>query len=73
MEDLARKSIEEEGEVITETMARVLAEQGATARARRLYKLLAERHPEKRIYFATLARELGRGADGVGREQHPSS
>lgn len=68
VEDLARKSIEEEGEVITETMARVLAEQGATARARRLYKLLGDRYPEKRVYFAALARELGRGGGKEGEE-----
>jgi hypothetical protein len=68
VEDWARKSIEEEGEVITETMARVLAEQGATARARRLYKLLGDRYPEKRVYFATLARELGRPGGKEGEE-----
>jgi hypothetical protein len=64
VEDLARKSIEEDEEVVTETMARILAAQGATARARKMYQLLALKFPEKSTYFALQSRKLGKASSG---------
>ena len=60
VEDLARKSIEEDEEVVTETMARILAAQGATARARKMYQLLALKFPEKSTYYQRLASKVGK-------------
>ncbi len=43
---------------LTQTWARILAEQGKTAEAAAVYRALALRHPDKSRYFAALIREL---------------
>ena len=56
--DLTRGSFKEEDEFFTETMARLLAQQGKTDKARWVFKKLMEIHPEKSIYFATQLKNL---------------
>ncbi len=45
-------------EVVTETMAEVLAKQGMPARARAVYEKLSLLNPDKRAYFATKIEQL---------------
>lgn len=48
----------EQTDVITETMAEVLAKQGKNAQAIDLYSKLSLLHPEKSVYFASRIQEL---------------
>lgn len=48
---LAKDSLEDNFEWVTETMAKLYVAQGKTERARKAYKQLIKLHPEKSIYF----------------------
>lgn len=64
IKELAKESLVEDTSLITETMARIYAAQGQLGRARRAYKLLALKYPEKSVYFAAQSKKLGRrGSD----------
>lgn len=60
IKELAKESLVEDASLITETMARIYAAQGQFGRARRAYKLLALKYPEKSVYFAAQSKKLGR-------------
>jgi len=60
VKELAKESLVEDTSLITETMARIYAAQGQLGRARRAYKLLALKYPEKSVYFAAQSKKLGR-------------
>lgn len=60
VKELAKESLVEDTSLITETMARIYAAQGQLGRARRAYKLLALKYPEKSVYFAAQSKQLGR-------------
>ena len=60
VKELAKESLVEDTSLITETMARIYAAQGQMGRARRAYKLLALKYPEKSVYFAAQSKKLGR-------------
>ncbi len=60
IKELAKESLVEDASLITETMARIYAAQGQIGRARRAYKLLALKYPEKSVYFAAQSKKLGR-------------
>lgn len=60
VKELAKESLVEDASLITETMARIYAQQGQIGRARRAYKLLALKYPEKSVYFAAQSKKLGR-------------
>ena len=65
VKELAKESLVEDTSLITETMARIYASQGQLGRARRAYKLLALKYPEKSVYFAAQSKKLGRrGPEG---------
>jgi hypothetical protein len=57
--DLARASVEEQEELVTETMALLYVRQGQVERARRAYTQLALKYPEKSTYFAAALKNLG--------------
>ena len=57
--DLARASVEEQEELVTETMALLYVRQGQVERARRAYAQLALKYPEKSTYFASALKNLG--------------
>lgn len=63
VKELAKESLVEDASLITETMARIYAAQGQIGRARRAYKLLALKYPEKSVYFAAQSKKLGRKAE----------
>lgn len=64
VEDLARQSVLEDATLVTETMARVYAKQGQIGKARKAYKLLSLKYPEKSTYFAAQLKHLGKSAPG---------
>jgi hypothetical protein len=55
---MAKKSIEENDEIVSETLAKIYADQGDTQRAIRVYKKLGLLNPEKSVYFAALIKKL---------------
>lgn len=59
--ELARESIAEDVSLVTETMARIYAGQGHLGRARKAYRLLALKYPEKSVYFAAQSKKLASG------------
>ncbi|MFT4678180.1 MAG: hypothetical protein ACI84C_000340 [Flavobacteriales bacterium] len=58
--DLAKHSLVEDDSFVTETMAKIYAQQGKLDKARKAYKLLSLKYPEKSIYFAHQLKKLGR-------------
>lgn len=54
----AMDSISTETGIISESLAKLLAEQGKTDRAIAMYKKLSLRNPEKSSYFARLIDQL---------------
>ncbi len=57
-EDWAKQGLVEDPSLVTETMAKLYAAQGQIGRARKAYKLLALKYPEKSVYFAALLKKL---------------
>jgi hypothetical protein len=51
----------EDESFVTETLAAIYARQGKIAKAKRAYKLLALKYPEKSIYFAAQLKKLEKG------------
>jgi len=61
--NMAKKSVQESDEFITETLARIYAKQGNYPKAIRAYQKLSLKFPEKTTYFAALIEELKRTPD----------
>ena len=57
-EEWAAQGLVEDPSLVTETMAKLYAQQGQIGRARKAYKLLALKYPEKSIYFAAQLKKL---------------
>lgn len=58
--NMAKKSVQESDEFITETLARIYVKQGNIPKAIRAYQKLSLKFPEKTTYFAALIEELKR-------------
>ena len=58
VENKARKSSEEQFDLVTETLAGIYADQAMYVKAIEVYKKLILRFPEKKSYFATQIKEL---------------
>ncbi len=58
--NMAKKSVQESDEFITETLARIYGKQGNISKAIRAYQKLSLKFPEKSSYFAALIEELKR-------------
>ena len=57
-EEWAKQGLVEDSSLVTETMAKLYAQQGQMSRARKAYKLLALKYPEKSVYFAAQLKKL---------------
>jgi hypothetical protein len=57
-DNLAKMSVVEDESFVTETMAKIFARQGNIRKAKRAYKLLSLKYPEKSIYFANQIKKL---------------
>jgi hypothetical protein len=55
---MAQKSIEDNDEIVSETLANIYAAQGDIQRAMKVYKKLGLLNPEKSAYFAALIKKL---------------
>lgn len=58
-ENMAKKSLIDNENIVTETLAKVYADQGNISKAKSIYEQLILRFPEKKSYFASLIRNLG--------------
>ena len=58
-EDISRRSVTDEGELVSETLAQIYLKQGNKARAVRIYEALKLKYPEKSAYFESLLQKLG--------------
>jgi hypothetical protein len=58
--NMAKESLEEDYNLVTETMAKLYVKQGKMEKARKAYKKLIELFPEKSIYFATQLKNLNK-------------
>lgn len=58
--NMAKKSVQDSDEFVTETLARIYAKQGNIPKAVRAYQKLSLKFPEKTAYFAALIEELKR-------------
>jgi hypothetical protein len=58
--NMAKKSVQESDDFVTETLARIYAKQGNFPKAIRTYQKLSLKYPEKSTYFAALIEELKR-------------
>jgi pentatricopeptide repeat protein len=56
--NLAKESLEEDPELVTETMAQLFARQGKFDKARKVYRKLMEQFPEKSVYFAAQLKSI---------------
>ncbi|HEV7231989.1 MAG TPA: hypothetical protein VGO45_11705 [Bacteroidia bacterium] len=59
--NMARQSVVEDLDFVTETLAGIYAKQGNTAKAIRAYQTLSLKYPEKKLYFASLIEKLEQG------------
>ena len=57
-EEWAQRGLVEDPSLVTETMAKLYAQQGQMSRARKAYKLLALKYPAKSVYFAAQLKKL---------------
>ena len=60
VEEWASKGLEEDPSLVTETMAKLYAKQGQISRARKAFKLLALKYPDKSVYFAAQLKKLSK-------------
>lgn len=56
--NMARKSLEDREDIVSETLATIFAAQGEVGRAIRIYQKLSLLNPEKSAYFAALIQKL---------------
>lgn len=60
VEEWASQGLLEDESIVTETMAKLYAQQGQMRRARKAFKLLALKYPDKSVYFAAQLKKLSK-------------
>ena len=60
VEEWASKGLQYDPSLVTETMAKLYASQGQIGRARKAFKMLALKYPEKSVYFAFQLKKLSK-------------
>ncbi|MEZ5082608.1 MAG: hypothetical protein R2750_04055 [Bacteroidales bacterium] len=60
-EELAKKSLEDNDEVVSETLAKLFLKQGNLAKAVKIYKKLSLLYPEKNTFFAAQIEKINEG------------
>jgi hypothetical protein len=60
VEEWASKGLQYDPSLVTETMAKLYASQGQIGRARKAFKMLALKYPEKSVYFAIQLKKLSK-------------
>ena len=60
VEKWASQGLLEDESIVTETMAKLYAQQGQMKRARKAFKLLALKYPDKSVYFAAQLKKLSK-------------
>jgi hypothetical protein len=58
VEEWANRGLAYDPSLVTETMAKLYAKQGQIGRARKAFKMLALKYPEKSVYFASQLKKL---------------
>jgi hypothetical protein len=58
-EDISRRSISDEGELVSETLAQIYLKQGNKNKAVKIYEILKLKFPEKSAYFESLLQKIG--------------
>lgn len=66
-EDLARESVREDPELISEELADIYARQGLYVKAKEIYARLSLLYPEKSVYFAEII-DKALSAESAGRK-----
>jgi hypothetical protein len=56
--NIARKSVQDDDEFVTETLANIYLKQGSYAKALKAYETLSLKFPEKKLYFAARIKEI---------------
>ena len=64
----AKKSITENEDVVSETLAKIYHQQGNLLKARSSYQKLSLLYPEKMAYFATLISELDKATNNLDKQ-----
>ena len=64
VEEWAKESVMEDPTLVTETMARIFANQGQIGKARKAYRHLALKYPAKSTYFAAQLKKLSQSQKG---------
>ena len=59
--EMAKLSVKEDDDLITETLAKIYAQQGNIEKAIKSYRKLSLKYPEKKVYFASQIRQLEKG------------
>lgn len=60
VEEWASQGLLEDESIVTETMAKLYAQQGQMKKARKAFKLLALKYPDKSVYFAAQLKKLSK-------------
>ena len=60
VEKWASQGLLEDESIVTETMAKLYAQQGQMRKARKAFKLLALKYPDKSVYFAAQLKKLSK-------------